>query len=202
MITFIITVIYSYLLGSIPTAFIFAKIFYKQDITGKGSGNVGTLNFFRVTHSKIISVAILIIDTFKGFLAVWLTDFFGHSDLLIISAAAVILGHIFPIWLHGRGGRGLATLAGVILYLNAAIVGYWWLIFTLIYLMSRKYIIAGILALFTVNIITAFINPQTFLVLSVNSLIVMLKYIRRLTQELNEIFKEGEKIGSKKNRSL
>ena len=202
MITFIITVIYSYLLGSIPTAYIFAKIFYKQDITGKGSGNVGTLIFFRVTHSKIISVAILIIDTFKGFLAVWLTDFFGHSDLLIISAAAVILGHIFPIWLHGRGGRGLATLAGVILYLNAAIVGYWWLIFTLIYLMSRKYIIAGILALFTVNIITAFINPQTFLVLSVNSLIVMLKYIRRLTQELNEIFKEGEKIGSKKNRSL
>lgn len=196
MIDFIVTAIYSYLLGSIPTAYIFAKYGYHKDITEHGSGNVGTLNYFRVTRSKFTSLIILLIDTFKGFFALWLTHFIGHSDLLLIAAPAVILGHIFPVWLSGKGGRGLATLSGVILFLKPAIVGYWWLIFIVIYLLIRRYVIAGILALVIVNIITAFISPQTFLILSVNSLLVMLKYIPRLTQELNEIFKEGDKFGS------
>jgi glycerol-3-phosphate acyltransferase PlsY len=202
MIIIIITVIYSYLLGSIPTAYIFSKIFFKQDITNQGSGNVGALNFYRTTHSKFISVTVLLIDTFKGFTAVWLTDLVGHTDVMLLSALAVILGHIFPLWLHGRGGRGLATLGGVILFLNAVLVGFWWVIFIIFYLISKRYLFAAISALFIINIITAFLNPPTFLILSVNSLLVMLKYIPRLTQELNEIFKEGEKIGSKKNRTI
>lgn len=192
MIDFIFTAIYSYLLGSIPTAYIFAKYGYQKDITEQGSGNVGTLNFFRVTRSKFISFIVLLVDTLKGFLAIWLTHFIGNADLLLIAALAVVLGHIFPVWLRGKGGRGLATLSGIILFLKPVSVGYWWLIFFVFYLLIRRYVIAGILALVIVNIMTAFISPQTFLILSVNSLLVMLKYIPRLTQELNEIFKEGD----------
>ena len=196
MIALITTVIYSYFLGSIPTAYIFAKFLYKKDITEEGSGNVGTLNFLRVTRSNIFSLVILLIDTLKGFFALWLTNFFGNSDLLMIAALSVILGHIYPVWLGGRGGRGLATLSGVILFLKPLLIGYWWLIFIVIYILIRRYVIAGILALVIVNILTVLMSPQTFLILSVNSLLVMLKYRPRLTQELNTIFKKGEKLGS------
>jgi glycerol-3-phosphate acyltransferase PlsY len=191
MAPYLVTVIYSYLLGSIPTAYIIARVFYQQDITDKGSRNVGTLNFLRLTRSKSISVIVLLVDTFKGYLAVWFTDSYGYSDLLLLSGVAVVLGHIYSIWLGGRGGRGLATLSGIILYLYPALVGLWWIIFIIIYLLVKKYIIAGMAALVIVNMITALVHSETFLILSVNSVLVMLKYVYRIRLELNNTKKEG-----------
>jgi len=193
MTDYILVILYSYLLGSIPTAYIFAKLFYKLDIRKQGSGNVGTLNFLRVSHSKIISIIVLILDASKGYLAIGLTASLANSALILFASVAVVLGHIFPIWLGGKGGRGLATLAGVILYVNPILVGYWWLLFGALYLVTKKYIFSGILALFLVNLITVLTqNLDTFLILSVNSVIVMLKYVGRLASELNLKFKEGE----------
>ncbi|UCF64735.1 MAG: glycerol-3-phosphate acyltransferase, partial [bacterium] len=189
----LLVIVYSYLLGSIPTAYIFARLIFKFDIRIQGSGNVGTLNFFRISHSKIISILVLIIDALKGYLALGLTSNFSNSTLMFIASVAVILGHIFPIWLGGKGGRGLATLAGVILYLNPLLVGYWWLLFGPLYLVSKKYIFAGILALFLVNLIVVFTqNQDIFLILSVNSLVVLLKYVGRLASEMNLKSKEGD----------
>ena len=193
MTDYILVILYSYLLGSIPTAYIFAKLFYKLDIRKQGSGNVGTLNFLRVSHSKIISIIVLILDASKGYLAIGLTASLANSALILFASVAVVLGHIFPIWLGGKGGRGLATLAGVILYVNPILVGYWWLLFGALYLVTKKYIFSGILALFLVNLITVLTqNLDTFLILSVNSVIVMLKYVGRLASELNLKSKEGE----------
>lgn len=193
MTDYLLVIVYSYLLGSIPTAYIFARIIFKFDIRKQGSGNVGTLNFFRISHSKIISILVLILDALKGYLALGLTSNFSNSTLMFIASVAVILGHIFPIWLGGKGGRGLATLAGVILYLNPLLVGYWWLLFGPLYLVTKKYIFAGILALFLVNLIVVFThNQDIFLILSVNSLVVLLKYVGRLASEMNLKSKEGD----------
>ncbi len=193
MTDYLLVIVYSYLLGSIPTAYIFARIIFKFDIRKQGSGNVGTLNFFRISHSKIISILVLILDALKGYLALGLTSNFSNSTLMFIASVAVILGHIFPIWLGGKGGRGLATLAGVILYLNPLLVGYWWLLFGPLYLVTKKYIFAGILALFLVNLIVVFTqNQDILLILSVNSLVVLLKYVGRLASEMNLKSKEGD----------
>lgn len=181
-------IIFSYLIGSFPTAFILGRLFFKKDVRKQGSSNVGTLNFLRVTQSKILAIIVLILDVFKGYAALWITHYFSGPEYLLISSIAVILGHIFPIWLHWKGGRGLATLAGVFIFLKPVLVGWWWILFGTLYLLSKKYIIAGMLALFLVNILTAFLYPMDmFMVLSVNSLIVFLKYVPRIKQEWNII---------------
>lgn len=182
----LIVIIFSYLIGSFPTAFILGKLIFHQDVRKQGSGNVGTLNFLRVTRSKFLAIIVLVLDVFKGYAALWMTNHFHGPEYLLISSITVILGHIFPIWLHWKGGRGLATLAGVFIFLNPILVGWWWIFFGILYLILKKYIIAGMLALFLVNILTAFLySMDMFMILSVNSFIVILKYVPRIKQELN-----------------
>jgi len=184
----IFTTIISYLLGSFPSGYILTKLFYRKDIREEGSGNVGTLNSLRVTKSKSLSIAVLFIDVAKGYVALLIAGFLIIPDYFIVPALAVIIGHMYPVWLGGRGGRGLATLAGVFLFLKPEIVGIWWVIFGLLYILMRRYIISGMIALFLVNIFTAFFFHQNlFLILSACSMIVVLKYIPRITGELSEI---------------
>ena len=184
----ILTVFVSYLLGSFPSGYILARLFYGKDLRKEGSGNVGTLNSLRVTRSKFLSIAVLIIDVAKGYFALLIASLVIIPDYFIVPALAVIIGHMYPVWLGGRGGRGLATLAGIFLFLKPEIVGIWWLIFGLLYVLMQKYIIAGMIALFLVNIFTAFFfNLSLFLILSACSMIVVLKYIPRITEELSGI---------------
>jgi glycerol-3-phosphate acyltransferase PlsY len=184
----ILTVFVSYLLGSFPSGYILARLFYGKDLRKEGSGNVGTLNSLRVTKSKFLSIAVLIIDVAKGYFALMVASFLIIPDYFIVPALAVIIGHMYPVWLGGRGGRGLATLAGVYLFLKPEIVVIWWVIFGLLYVLMRKYIIAGMIALFLVNIFTVlFFSLNIFLILSACSMIVVLKYIPRITEELSEV---------------
>ena len=181
----IFCIIISYLLGSIPTAFIFTKILYQKDIREEGSKNVGTLNFLRISRSKSISIFVLFIDVLKGYLVMIISSFLLEPPLLILPAFIVILGHIFPIWIKFNGGRGLATLAGVILYIQPLLFVIWWLFFGIIYFIFKKYITAGIIALFFVNILTGiFFGTEIFYILSSGSLLVMSRYINRLKEEL------------------
>ncbi|OGB65305.1 MAG: hypothetical protein A2Y94_01335 [Caldithrix sp. RBG_13_44_9] len=183
----LLVILISYLLGSIPSAYILGRLFYKEDVRKKGSGNVGTLNFLRVTQSKILAVVVLTLDAAKGYAALWGTVKYAGPSYLLLSSIAVILGHIFPVWLNWRGGRGLATLAGIFIFLKPVLVIGWWLIFGVLYLLLRKYVIAGMVALFIINLLTGFLYPkEIFLILSANSVIVYLKYISRIKQELND----------------
>jgi glycerol-3-phosphate acyltransferase PlsY len=183
----LLVILGSYLLGSIPTAYILARLFYKEDVRKKGSGNVGTLNFLRVTHSKILAVVVLILDAAKGYAALWGTLQYAGSPYLLLSSIAVIIGHIFPVWLNWKGGRGLATLAGIFIFLKPLLVLGWWVIFGILYLLLRRYVVAGMVALFFINILTGIFYPgEIFLILSANSVIVYLKYISRIKQELND----------------
>ncbi|GAB4375276.1 MAG: glycerol-3-phosphate 1-O-acyltransferase PlsY [Calditrichia bacterium] len=172
-------------MGSFPTAYLFSKLVYHKDILQEGSGNVGTLNFLRISKSKTLSVLVLIIDMGKGFLIIWIASKFLQPSQWVFPVTAVILGHIYPVWLKGKGGRGLATLAGVFLFLKPLLFLLWWVFFGVLYLSFRKYIVAGVLALLMVNVITLiFLEKSLFVILSAASVIVFYKYIPRVKEEL------------------
>ncbi len=123
----ILLLIFSYLLGSIPSAIWIGKWFYKKDIREFGSGNAGATNTFRVLGKKA-GIPVLILDILKGFFAVQLsfyttgidTDSEGFINLKIILGISAFLGHLFPVFAEFRGGKGVATLLGACLAISWA----------------------------------------------------------------------------------
>ena len=107
---------YSYLLGSIPFGLLLTKIFLKKDIRTVGSGNIGTTNVLR-TGNKYLAIATLVFDLLKGYFSVYITIIY-FEGLASFSALICFVGHIFPIWLKFKGGKGVATYLGVILALS------------------------------------------------------------------------------------
>ena len=114
--SFLIVSIFSYLLGSIPFGLLFSKIFGLGDIRNVGSGNIGATNVLR-TGNKFLAIATLFLDLLKGYISVYITMFYFES-LTSLSALICFIGHIFPIWLKFKGGKGVATYLGVILALS------------------------------------------------------------------------------------
>src|ERR1044072_3067457 len=119
--TIAILIVFAYLIGSIPTAVLVSKKVYGIDIREHGSGNAGATNTFRILGKKAGSV-VMLVDMLKGFLAVklsLLTSFSWTSEaivnLQVFLGLAAVVGHIFPIWADFRGGKGIATLFGMIL---------------------------------------------------------------------------------------
>ncbi|MGH9732392.1 MAG: glycerol-3-phosphate 1-O-acyltransferase PlsY [Candidatus Acidiferrales bacterium] len=106
----------AYLLGSIPFGYVIVKMGSGSDVRGAGSGNIGATNVTRVA-GKAAGLATLLLDTGKGYLAVWLSMRWSHGNIRWMMAAgfAVVLGHTFSCWLRFRGGKGVATGLGVFL---------------------------------------------------------------------------------------
>ena len=126
--------LYSYLLGSIPFGLVLTKIFLKKDIRKVGSGNIGMTNVLR-TGNKFLAIITLAFDLLKGFLSVYLT-FSYQESLVSYSALICFIGHIFPVWLKFKGGKGVATYLGVILALSYKfflIFGISWLALSLLF---------------------------------------------------------------------
>ena len=105
-----------YLIGSIPFGFILTKIFLKKDIRKIGSGNIGATNALR-TGNKIIGYSTLILDILKAVIPVIYVKIF-YQDLLYIASLCAFLGHVFPIWLKFKGGKGVATYVGILFAIN------------------------------------------------------------------------------------
>ena len=112
----IIVAIYSYLLGSIPFGLLLTRIFLKKDIRTVGSGNIGTTNVLR-TGNKFLAITTLALDLLKGYISVYITIFY-FEELTSLSGLICFIGHIFPVWLKFKGGKGVATYLGVILALS------------------------------------------------------------------------------------
>ena len=108
--------IISYLMGSIPFGFILTKIFLKKDIREIGSGNIGATNALR-TGNKIIGYSTLVLDIFKAVAPVVYIKIF-YLDFLYIASLCAFLGHVFPIWLKFKGGKGVATYLGILFAIN------------------------------------------------------------------------------------
>jgi len=148
-INLIIVSIYSYLLGSIPFGLILTKLFLKKDIRDVGSGNIGTTNVLR-TGKKSLAAATLLLDLLKGYLSVVITYHY-FEDLISYSALLCFVGHIFPIWLKFKGGKGVATYLGVILALTYKfflIFGISWLILTFLFRFASLSSIVSTLIIF------------------------------------------------------
>ncbi|MEZ5195726.1 MAG: glycerol-3-phosphate 1-O-acyltransferase PlsY [Bacteroidales bacterium] len=116
----IFAIILAYLIGSIPTSVWIGRAFYGIDVRTKGSGNAGATNTLRVLGYKA-GIPVLLLDVFKGWLAVFLAHFFwketnafpDYVDLKIILSVAAVVGHVFPIYVGFKGGKGIATLLGI-----------------------------------------------------------------------------------------
>jgi len=123
----LITLAVSYLLGSIPFGLVLTRAFGKGDIRAIGSGNIGATNVLR-TGSKGLAAATLVLDAAKGALAVWLAQQYwpGYE---VHAAAGALIGHLYPVWLRFRGGKGVATLLGILIVLlpiaAAVYAGVW-----------------------------------------------------------------------------
>ena len=108
--------ILSYLMGSIPFGLILTKVFLKKDIREIGSGNIGATNALR-TGNKLIGYSTLILDIFKAVIPVLYVKI-NFPDAVFISALFAFIGHVFPVWLKFKGGKGVATYVGILFSLN------------------------------------------------------------------------------------
>ena len=127
---------FSYLLGSIPSGVIFSKLFSLGDLRNIGSGNIGATNVFR-SGNYFAAILTLLLDLFKAYLAISIC-YIINSNLIILSASIILLGHIFPIWLTNlRGGKGFASFLGITFAINSFLVFIVCLIWILIFLKTK-----------------------------------------------------------------
>ena len=127
---YIITALVSYLFGSIPFGYLFTKILLKKDIRNVGSGNIGATNVLR-TGNKSLGYLTLVLDIAKAVVPVIFIKL-NYPDLVYISALCAFLGHLFPIWLKFKGGKGVATLVGILISINI----YYALIFGIVWILT------------------------------------------------------------------
>ena len=150
----LLTLAIAYLLGSIPFGYLLVRAFRKQDIRSMGSGNIGATNVLR-SGAKGLGIATLLLDCLKGALAVLLAfQIARHGglsrpsafDLATAAAAAAVVGHVFPVWLAFRGGKGVATALGVFLVLSPPTIACALLVFAAVFALTRYVSLASILA--------------------------------------------------------
>jgi glycerol-3-phosphate acyltransferase PlsY len=134
----------AYVIGSFPTAFLLVRWLRGADIRSVESGSVGALNAFRTTGAGWVGWTVLVVDVLKGVLAVALAGAGAGINLQAVVAAAAVAGHNWPLWLRGRGGKGLATAAGACTIVTPVAVPVWGLLWGIGYVASG-YIVVGTL---------------------------------------------------------
>ena len=152
----LLVIFFSYLSGSIPFGLILTKIFTKNDIRKVGSGNIGATNVLR-TGNKILSLVTLLFDSLKGFIPVMLTSE-NFPELIQLSCLLCFLGHVFPIWLKFKGGKGVATYLGILFALSidlAFLFIFTWIVVLMIFKYSS---VSSMFSILTVLVVTFFRN--------------------------------------------
>ena len=144
--------VFSYLCGSIPFGLILTKAFSGKDIRNIGSRNIGATNVLR-TGNKYLAFTTLILDIFKGYFAVTITQQY-FPELIQLSALLVFLGHIFPIWLKFKGGKGVATFIGVLFALSYSLTLLFILTWITVALIFKYSSLSSIFASITVFVIS------------------------------------------------
>lgn len=199
-------ILIAYLIGSIPTAVWLGKLFYETDVRRHGSGNAGATNTFRVLGVKL-GVPVLLIDILKGYFAIQLLhlstippDSSAFINLQLVVGAAALTGHIYPVYAGFKGGKGIATLLGVMLAIHPlatlACMGIFILVFTLSKIVSLSSMAAALS--FPVIIILVFQSENQ--ILSVFSIIIAVMVLYTHRKNINRIMnREESKIQFKRN---
>ena len=152
-------ILVSYLFGSIPFGLLLTKIFLKKDIREIGSGNIGATNVLRAGN-KILGYSTLVFDILKAVLPILYIKFF-MNDYLYISALSIFIGHVFPIWLRFKGGKGVASYLGILCCLDiftALIFGVVWISIFILFKFSS---LSSLLASLTIPIFHFFYNSNS-----------------------------------------
>ncbi len=186
-----------YFIGSFPTAYILVKHKYKKKLTLEGTGNIGARNTFDVTNSKSDGLIVLVVDLLKGLIpTLWFLNYSGYEAQLVLFPSLFLLaGHNYSIWLKFKGGRGLATGAGIMIAVNFTLVILWLVFYFILNKIVKNVHLSTVIALillpvsimFLQNFILRFNNPSlgvlnnriTFLFSFCSSvcIIILLKHI-------------------------
>ena len=172
----------SYLIGSIPFGFLLTKIFLEKDIRKIGSGNIGATNALR-TGNKLIGYSTLALDISKAVILLLIIKF-NFSEYLFTSSIAVFLGHVFPIWLKFKGGKGVATYVGILfcinIYLVIVFIVSWLVIFTLTKYSSLASMLSSLFVPLTSYFLLGDNNYYFYIIFSLLILITHRENIKRL----------------------
>ena len=172
----------SYLIGSIPFGFLLIKIFLEKDIRKIGSGNIGATNALR-TGNKLIGYSTLTLDISKAVILLLVIKF-NFSEYLFASSIAIFLGHVFPIWLKFKGGKGVATYAGILfcinIYLVIVFIASWLIIFTLTKYSSLASMLSSLFVPITSYFLLGDNNYYFYIIFSLLILITHRENIKRL----------------------
>ena len=140
--------IISYLMGSIPFGFILTKIFLKKDIRNIGSGNIGATNALR-TGNKLIGYTTLVLDISKAIIPVIYVKIY-IPELIFIASLCAFLGHVFPIWLKFKGGKGVATYVGILFSINILLGGVFVISWIIIFILTKYSSLSSIIGAISV----------------------------------------------------
>jgi len=154
----IVISILSYLMGSIPFGFILTKIFLKKDIRGIGSGNIGATNALR-TGNKSLGYGTLFLDVIKAVIPVIYVKL-NYPDYIFIASLCTFLGHIFPIWLKFKGGKGVATYIGILFSINLTIGFIFIAVWFFTFLISKYSSLSSLFGSLSVPIYLFFFTSQ------------------------------------------
>ena len=150
----------SYLLGSIPFGFLLTKIFLKKDIRETGSGNIGATNVLR-TGNKLIGYSTLTLDVLKAIVPLIIIKF-NSPEFIFVSSLSIFLGHVFPVWLKFKGGKGVATYVGMLFCINY-ILGFIFIInWFLVFVFSKYSSLSSLLASLSMPIFSILIYNENY----------------------------------------
>ena len=185
---YLVVILGSYLLGSIPFGLILVRVFRGEDVRASGSGNIGATNVAR--KSPVLGVATLLLDAAKGLAAVILARiFFGSANaklIMTVAALCAVLGHMFPIWLKFRGGKGVATSLGSFVLLTPKSILCMIAVF-LVVVAALRYVSLGSLlaaALFPLLVLSLheYSEPPQLVLVLIASLLILIKHRKNIAR--------------------
>lgn len=211
----LVLMIAAYLVGSIPFSYLVVRLFAGDDIRTKGSGNVGATNVLR-NFGKLPGILALVLDVAKGWVAVLLVRFFVQSPAwplpftdgagpfqspsfwIGLASLIAVLGHMYPVWIGFRGGKGVATAAGVFLAADPWSLAGGLIIFAVVVLGTRYVSLASMLSAAAIPIFMRFFTGQPFWILMF-SILIAVTIIVRHHQNISRLGQGTErKIGHRK----
>ena len=191
----------SYLLGSIPFGYLLVRVFRGQDVRHTGSGNIGATNVAR-TGSKGLALATLVLDALKGAVAYDASPQMIDSRTIFLFAAVAafcaLLGHMFPVWLRFRGGKGVATAAGALMALAPKCLLLSILLFAIVFALTRYVSLGSIMAAAAFPWLVLWLNlverktAPILLVITASSALIIVRHkdnIRRLLAGTEDRFR-------------
>ena len=197
---YLLLIIASYFIGAIPTGVVLARAFSGKDIRHEGSGNIGATNVTRVLGKKLGALT-LVGDLLKGFLPVWVGSYLVSSlNVVCLMGFAAFLGHLFPVYLKFKGGKGVATALGVFLYLSPIVILVEIIVFVFVVGIWKYVSLGSLIAAASMPLLLVIIgSPKPVVLLSMAfALLIFIKHKANIQRLLNGT---ENKFGTKKEQN-